>query len=140
MRDEERKEWETIAREFENGSRRAPRPGASPRPPFKARPIPATKPVLRELYGDADGRIWVDVYVAAEKRADVSGSGPTKRLTWRERTTFDVFARDGAFLGRVQLPPESSLLSARGNRLWVEARGENDEPMIKCYRIVGRGL
>jgi hypothetical protein len=135
VRDEERKEWEAIANE---AAKAVPRPG-SKRQPFEPRPVPETKPALRDLYGDHDGRIWVDVYVDAEKRADVSGSGPTKRLTWRERATFDVFARDGVFLGRLQLPQQSTLLGARGDVLWVETVGENDEPMIVSYRISGAG-
>jgi hypothetical protein len=96
--------------------------------------IPPTKPALRGLSVDPDGRIWVEVYTTAEKRTD-SGDNSRATLTWRERNTHDVFDHRGAFLGRIQLQPRSQLLGARGNTLWVSTVTDDDEPVVVAYRI-----
>ena len=123
----EREEWMAIAREM---------------PPHLRAPnvryaIPKVKPVIRDLFSDHQGRIWVDVYVPAEKRNLLPRRpGNTRpQLTWRERTTFDVFASDGAYLGRLQLPPESSLLEVRDTRVYLRTQGPDGEERISVHRI-----
>jgi hypothetical protein len=142
LRAEERAEWDAIAQYLANLPRRPPAPNIMVPPPFEPRPLPRVKPAFRELIGDADGRVWVGVYTTAEKRvlSPRSGRDPASpQITWRERSVYDVFSRDGKFLGRVALPPQSALLGARGDRIWVQSVGENDEEMIIAYRIVTRG-
>jgi hypothetical protein len=124
----EREEWLAIAREM---------------PPHLRTPnvqydIPKLKPVMRNLFSDHLGRIWVDVYVAAEKRnVRPRRPGDTRPLlTWRERTTYDVFAPQGTYLGRLQLPAESRVLDVRDNRVYLLTQGPDGEDRVSLYRIV----
>lgn len=104
--------------------------------------IPKLKPVIRDLFSDHLGRVWVDVYVAAEKRNEPPRRPGSKRppLNWRERTTYDVFAPTGAYLGRVQLPAWSTLLDVRDNRLYMRTSGPDGEDRVSVYRIAGANL
>jgi hypothetical protein len=54
---------------------------------------------------------------------------------WREPSTFDVFERDGTWLGTVTLPPNTRFAEARGRRLWVIGTGEQGEDIVVRYRI-----
>lgn len=123
---EEREEWTAFA-DFMQRTR----------PPHRAYTIPRTKPYIRSLTSDHLGRVWVEVYVAAEKRTNIPPRPPERGplVTWRERTTYDVFAPTGEFLGRVALPAESVLMTVRNDRLWVRAKGPGDEDRIAVYRI-----
>jgi hypothetical protein len=58
-------------------------------------------------------------------------------LRWRERRRYDVFGRDGSYLGRIELPPRTTLSEAKGNRVWAIQRGEDDEQYVIRYRITG---
>jgi hypothetical protein len=86
---------------------------------------------------DADGRIWIDRYVAAVKRNDIKANRPDQppALTWREPRTFDVFDPAGRFLGTVAAPRNTRFLYARGNQLWGVTRGEFDENYVVRYRL-----
>ncbi len=55
-------------------------------------------PAIRDLFVDADERIWVERY-------DVPASGPSR---------WEVFERDGTWVGRVEMPEGF----ARGSRAW----------------------
>jgi hypothetical protein len=134
----ERKEWEAYADYFfarEQAER--PRPGIQHSAPVRAE-IPAVKPAIRDLSVDRDGRVWLDVYTAAEKRnIPPRAKGDARpQLTWRERSTFDVFATAGTYLGRVTLPAEYQMLDARGDRIWTLTTGPDDEERIVVFRIV----
>jgi hypothetical protein len=100
--------------------------------------IPRVKPHIRGLTSDQEGRIWVDVFVPAEKRNEPPRPEGDRRplLTWKERTTYDVFAPRGAYLGRIELPAESTLSSIRTNLLYLRTRGPDGEDRISVYRIV----
>ena len=101
--------------------------------------IPRVKPFIRDLRTDHQGRIWVDVYVQAEKRTNLP---PTRRnggkmiLHWRERTTYDVFSPAGEYLGRVPLPADTRLLAIQGDRLYTITRGADDEERMIVYRLL----
>jgi hypothetical protein len=99
--------------------------------------LPKTKPAYRELRADNEGRIWVSVYARAEKRHVPPRPAGNSRplLTWKQRTTFDVFSAIGQYLGRIQLPPESQLMAIRGSRIWVLGKGPSDEQRIVVYRL-----
>ena len=100
--------------------------------------IPRTKPLLRGLRSDHQGRIWAEVYVEAEKRTNLPATrtnGGKQILYWRERTTYDVFSPQGQYLGRVALPQESVLLAISGNRLYTRGRGPDDEERIVVFRL-----
>jgi hypothetical protein len=102
--------------------------------------IPTVKPALRGLIVDRDGRVWLDVYTTAEKRnIPPRRTGDTRpQLTWLERSTFEVFASSGQYLGRVVLPAEHQFLDARGDRVWAFTSGPDGEEQIVIFQIERR--
>jgi hypothetical protein len=99
--------------------------------------LPNTKPAIRELRSDHLGRIWVEVFVKAEKRNEPPRPAGDVRpvLTWKERTTYDVFAPGGEYLGRIGLPAQSTVLAIRDNRLITLTRGPDGEERIVVFRL-----
>ena len=96
--------------------------------------IPKTKPAFRDLTVGQDGRIWVSLYGPAQKR-DIPPRPDRPTLFWRQTTVYDVFAPDGVHLGRVELPLNSRMAWAQGNRVWTIAKGADDEDRIVVYRV-----
>ena len=101
--------------------------------------IPHEKPYFRDLMSDHLGRIWVQLYAKAEKRnmAPRPAGDPRPLLTWKERNTHDVFAPEGRYLGRVELPAESQLLAVRDDRVFLRLTGTQGEERIGVFRIRG---
>ncbi len=104
--------------------------------------VPDHKPYFRWLQTDLDGRIWVDVHGQGETFEPISrptqpGAPPVPPLRWREPRRFDVFARDGSYLGRIELPGRTAFSEAKGNRIWAVQRGDDDEQYVIRYRIDG---
>jgi hypothetical protein len=103
--------------------------------------IPAIKPYFHQLHSDLDGRIWVQLHTKGERfdpPAQPARPGEPKRpspVQWRERATWDVFRRDGTYLGQLELPWRTELKEAKGNQVWAIQRGEDDEQYIVRYRI-----
>lgn len=107
-------------------------------------PVPDTKPPLRGLWVDDDGRIWVhlsqpsvEIMDAGEVAKEREG---TKRMPTRfqEKVAFDVFERDGRYLGRVNAPDGLSIQPEpviRGDTVWAATRDELDVSCIVRYRI-----
>lgn len=124
----ERDEWEAFARCF------AGRPGAS-----HTSTIPRVKPAIRDLFADPSGRIWVNVYTNAVKRAIPPRKPGDLRplLTIREVNIYDIFNRQGAYLGRVELPPQSLLMGIHEARIWVRTEAEGGEYILTRYRVPG---
>jgi hypothetical protein len=121
----ERNEWQAWARVF--GSRSGQRYS-----------IPELKPAFRDLYVDADGRIWVHRYVAA-KKVDLPPREPgddRPLSTWREPNTFDVFRADGEFLGTVELPLLVRAMAWRADSIWGVVEGDDGEQLVH-WRIRG---
>jgi hypothetical protein len=48
---------------------------------------------------------------------------------------YEVFARDGRFLGRVGLPLGSQWMQADGDRVWLLQRDERGLPAVTRLRI-----
>lgn len=121
---EEREEW-TAWGEYLHG-RRPSSFGPAPSPSE----IPRMKPYFKNLHVGDDGRIWVQRYVAGEKR-DVPARQPGDKrplLSWRERSTFDVFESNGDFLGSVTIPQDMALHAMQGMYLWgVQATDEGEQ-------------
>jgi hypothetical protein len=128
---DERAEWVAWAEYFRT------RPGGAAR----QYEIPRMKPAIRSLSSDKSGRIWVDVFVSAERRNETPrGPGDARPLlTWKERTTYDVFSPKGAYLGRVALPAESVILAIQGERLYLRTKGPEGEDRVGVYRMIVRG-
>lgn len=110
----------------------------SPRDPRTGRrySIARLKPAIRDFWSDHQGRIWVEVYVAAEQRAEPPRRAGDGRplLTWKHWTTYDVFSPEGRYLGRLRLPPESVILAVRDSRVYLESTGPEGEQYVGVYR------
>ena len=106
-------------------------------------PLPREKPVFRDLHVDAEGRVWVERYVLAERKpgyvAQASVEAGWPALEWHEDAVFDLFTPAGGFLGRVRLPDRAELMYARGPWVWCITRGEFDEEYVVRYRLRGTG-
>jgi len=87
------------------------------------------KPILEGLSVDQDGRLWVQLRAEAEEFPERSG------FRWQENGVWDIWSPEGRMLGRIELPPMHTWLTARGNRFWVRTLGPLGEPQVVQYRI-----
>ena len=89
-----------------------PVPPGVRRPEPKLATIPTVKPALRGIRSDRDGRVWVKLYVAAEKRnVPPRPKGDT-------------------------LPAQHRLVGSRGDRISAVSEGPDGEERIVVFRIV----
>ncbi len=122
---------------------------------FNGPPIPATKPPVAGLHVARDGRIWVRVAAPsveipeAERDAPRGAAGPSSGAgaaassaprppvrTHRDAAVvFEIFTRQGAFDGRVELPTGSQWMEADGDRVWYLGRDADELPAIVRARI-----
>jgi hypothetical protein len=128
---EEAAEWDAYARWAD---RSRPKPNSRVIvPPFEVRPTPRMKPAFRSLWSDADGRVWVEMHVPSVKgEPRFKDRSP---ITWQEPKVYDVIDRHGVYLGRVELPLNTAIMSARGNIVWVRGSGPDDEPVMTRYAV-----
>jgi len=88
---------------------------------------PAPAPFGRLILG-ARGRVWVQ----RERRPAFPGP---PELWGRPGGRYDVFDRDGAYLGEARLPPRATLQAARGDTVWAFEFGDYDETWVVAYRL-----
>jgi hypothetical protein len=131
-------------------------------PTFKLEtPIPATRPPIRDVVADEDGRIWVLVAMPAEKipeaereprpQSPVQGRtggfaiadpnltrdwGALYGFTYWVPIAYDVYAEDGTFLGRVAMPAGIVPRVMKGNFIWAVTRDFLDVQRVTKFRIV----
>jgi hypothetical protein len=100
-------------------------------------PIPDTKPIFQEFWPGIDGTIWVLLHTPAEKRPATAEPDPERPppVTWVEPRVFDVFEGDGAYLGRVRIPPRTSILVFSREMLWGYRLGDFDEQYVVRLRV-----
>jgi len=101
-------------------------------------PVPEYKPFFREFFFGDDGTIWVHRFVEAEKRPAPRGAtspGGRPPLTWREPTVFDVFERDGTYLGEVRVPSRTTLMAFSWETVWALQQGQFDETSVVRFRL-----
>ena len=116
-------------------------------------PIPEVKPYFKKLATGLDGRIWVqlsqpgevdpeaDSAARATEVASASGAAggpPPDRppaLRYREPQVWDVFERDGRYLGQIELPHDFTLHAMRGEHVWGVLRDELDVQSVVRARI-----
>jgi hypothetical protein len=101
--------------------------------------IPTTKPPLSGVMIARDGTIWVRVATPSERipedeLAPPRENGPPVRRH-RAPITYEVFGPDGRFLGRVPMPPRTSIVQADGNLAWGITRDTDDLPAVVRFRI-----
>ena len=104
--------------------------------------VPDRKPAYRDLWVDADGRIWVHRYAEAAKRGEPvpelwldDPDGNVPRITWAEPTLYDVFGPDGQLLHCVTMPDDAEVAASRGSLAWGILRGALDEEYVVRWRI-----
>lgn len=100
-------------------------------------PLPDEKPAYRGFFPGLDGTIWVHVHVPAEKRevtAAPDSDGPPA-ITWAEPWVFDAFEADGTYLGRVLIPPRTSISAFSRTDLWGVRRRDFDEQYAVRLRV-----
>jgi hypothetical protein len=101
--------------------------------------IPETKAPLLSIMITRDGAIWARVAAPSERIPESELSpqredGPPVRR-FRTPIVYEVFAPDGRFLGRVPMPPRTSIMEADGNNAWGVTRDEDDLPAVVRFRI-----
>ena len=106
---------------------------------WKGPEIPETKAPLTGLMIARDGNIWARVASVSERipqdeLAPQREKGPPVRH-YRSPPVYEVFAPTGRFLGRVPLPPRTTLIQADGDFVWGIMRDANDLPSIVRFRL-----
>jgi 6-bladed beta-propeller protein len=127
---EERAEWEALVRT----ARRSMPPAV---PGSYLPEVPEFKPPYREIYVADDSRIWVHLYVEAEKIGN-RNSPPDPNLptiTWHEPAVFDVFETDGTYLGEVRFPRRHWPMVMMGDTVWGIRLGEFNEQYVFRMRL-----
>lgn len=92
---------------------------------------PRTKPAYRAFIIAQDGRIWVRKYMPAVSQAmdpTPDPDEPPRRPV--EQVGFDVFDRDGTYLGEVLVPPRTDLYWIGSDHMYGIRRGELDEQYV----------
>ena len=101
--------------------------------------VPARKPAYRDLWVDADGRVWVHRYAEAFQRdgpiPELWLDGPEPRITWAEPSLHDIHGPDGRFLRCVVVPDDAEVAASRGRLVWGIARGALGEEYVVRWRI-----
>jgi hypothetical protein len=107
--------------------------------------IPQTKPLLRGLYTGEVGRSGAQPHQPGVGLVGAAGGGPVGRPApprFAEPVVFDVFERDGRYLGRVRAPMEFSTWPRpvfREDRVWATERDELGVQYVVRYRIAREG-
>lgn len=107
---------------------------------------PDHQPAFDYFVMPVSGEIWVlrsgrsrSLADCIEEPAD-DPRGARDRPCWRAETIFDVFGRDGRYLGQVDPPaelhPAPSNPYVRGDRLYAVVEDEAGTIMVKRYRLV----
>lgn len=103
-------------------------------------PIAQTRAPARSAFLGRDGRVWVQVSLPsepipeAERDAERPGGLPSPR--WRSRSAYEVFDRNGTFVGRVTLPVRAQIYGAEGDWVWGTQLDEDDVPTVVRWRVV----
>lgn len=132
---EERDEWVAF-NDFER-QRSGVAPARGPARIVDPYDIPRVKAAYRRLNVDQDGRIWVGVFAPATKQALPPDTRGFPRISWKQPTVLDVFDPSGQYLGTLTFPVGSAFAGARGDRLWIQSIGPDDEHLITAYQIPG---
>lgn len=106
---------------------------------FGGPPIPEAKAPLQGLKVTRDGRIWVQVAVPSElipeAQRDIPWDSTIPVRQYRTPPVYEVFERDGRFLGRVALPSRATLIEADGDLIWGLEPDDDDLPQVIRWRI-----
>jgi hypothetical protein len=102
--------------------------------------IPDAKAPLGGLIVARDGNIWARVATPSElipaDQLPPRGEHDAPVNRWRAPVTYEVFAPDGRFLGRIPMPQRTTMTQADGDYFWGVTRDDDDLPSIVRFRIV----
>ncbi len=106
---------------------------------WQGSPLSSARAPARSMFIGRDGRVWVAVALPSDPipEADRDPVRPENRspARWRNRSAYEVFDRTGRFLGRVALPPRTSLYDADGDTVWGTQVNEDDVPTLVRWRV-----
>lgn len=130
---EERAAWEALVVSYRERTRDV----------FDSAALPAAKPILKELWRDRRGRIWVQLHVEARRAAPLRPGleGDPDRpppLSYREPPFFHLYTSEGELLGAVELPVGSRVVDAHRDLVWAVEGGSFGEEYVVRYRMEGR--
>jgi hypothetical protein len=102
--------------------------------------LPDTKAPLTGITITRDGNIWARVAVPSERIPESElqpqrENGPPVRHFRSTPIIYEVFAPNGRFLGRVPMPPKTTMFQADGDYFWGVTRNEDDLPSIVRFRL-----
>jgi hypothetical protein len=102
--------------------------------------LPEAKAPLTGITIARDGNIWARVAgpserIPADQLPPQREKGPPVQR-WRTPVIYEVYAPDGRFLGRVPMPPRTTMGQADGEYFWGITRDEDDLPSVQRFRIV----
>lgn len=105
---------------------------------FKGPPIPGSKAPVSALSVARDGRIWVRVATPSQliPEAERESDRPERLAPrYRDPVVYEVFERDGRFLGRVRFPMQSTWMEGDGDRVWFLQRDADGLPAVVRARV-----
>ena len=100
--------------------------------------VPEWKPAYRDLWVDADGRIWVERYMPAVRDSAFGLGGMREdepEITWSEPLVLDVYSHNGEFMWCVSLPSYADVLASRGLVVWGVVRDRLGRETIVRWRL-----
>ena len=102
--------------------------------------LPETKAPLTGITITRDGNIWARVAVPSERIPEAKlppqrEKGAPVRHFRNTPAIYEVFAPNGRFLGRVPMPPRTTLFQADGDYFWGITRNEDDLPAIVRMKL-----
>jgi hypothetical protein len=101
--------------------------------------LPDAKAPLTGITVTRDGNIWARVATAseripAEEMPPQNEKSPPPR-NYRTPTVYEVFSPTGRFLGRVPMPPRTTMFQADGDYIWGIMRDEDDLPSVVRLKL-----
>ena len=91
-------------------------------------------PVIATLLEGPEGSLWVQKTLTVRRAVAISGSFHPGELGSPE---WDVFDREGRYLGEVTLPPRFQPHIIRGDRVYGVVRDELDVPYVVVLEVAG---
>ena len=100
---------------------------------------PPRLPTITALHAGPDGTLWVQRAGAAEDVHPMALNTPDPPSGWGG-PTWEVFDREGRWLGSVELPPRFRLLASEGDLLYGVRRDALDVERVMRLRLERRGV
>lgn len=139
---DEVEQWRVRGENLYEQTRSRPHPDGSPGPDRSDYvDIPPTKPYVRDMFSDVQGRLWVlryadPIYMPySEEEAEERAANGWAPHNWRDQLLWELFDTDDRLVGRVILPPKSGLYDAMGDDLYVLSLGDYREAYVSRYRV-----